>query len=467
MMNVMNNTTPKQTALHNTRDERIVLYRSLVGLAIPIIIQNLISALVNSMDVLMLGYVGQNELSAVSLANQYAFLLTGFYFGIASGTTLMCSQYWGKHDTQSIQAVMGIALKISVVFSTLVGLAAILFAPALMTLFTNDTVLVEIGARYLRFIGISYIFTGFSQVYHCTIRSVERAKLSTAIGTITLFVNVSLNACFIFGLLFFPRLGVVGVAIATVIARAVEVAICLGDYLRGRVFKPDLKVLFGNHPELLSDFIKYSVPALFNDLSWTIAFSTYSIILGHMNTDMVAASSVATTIRDLFTTVCFGLSAAGTVIIGKTLGASQFEKAKKDAATLCHVTLISTAILGLIMVLLRHPLMSLFTLTDRAQNYLNLMLLISGYYIVGQAINTLLIAGIFRAGGDTKFGMICDTVTMWVIAVPLGFISAFALNLPPMVVYFILCLDEFWKIPVVYKHYKKYNWVRNITREET
>ena len=446
------------------REARRLLYQSLLSLAIPIIIQNLISAMVNSVDVLMLGYVGQNELSAVSLANQYAFLLGGFYFGISSGTTLMCSQYWGKQDVKSIQAVMGIALKISVTLSTLIGGAAILFAPTLMTLYTDDTVLIAIGARYLRIIGFSYICTGFSQVYHCTIRSVERAKLSTIIGTIALFTNVILNAVFIFGLLGMPRMGVVGVAVATVIARVAEVIICLADYLKGRVFKPDLRILLGHHKLLLEDFIKYSLPALINDLAWTVAFSSYSIILGHMNSDIVAAASVATTIRDMFTTVCYGIGAAGTVILGKTLGASQFEKAKTDAATLCHITLTVCAVLGLIMVILRHPIMSLFTLSPRAAGYLNLMIIISGYYIIGQGINTLVIAGVFRAGGDTKFGMICDTVTMWVVAVPLGFASAFLFKFPPMVVYFILCLDEFWKIPAVYMHYKKYNWVRNITR---
>ena len=286
------------------------------------------------------------------------------------------------------------------------------------------------------------------------------------ISTFTLLLNITLNAVFIFGLFGAPKLGVIGVAIATTIARVLELVICLGDYIRGGVFKPDLKLLLGFHKQLQSDFIRYAGPALVNDLSWTLAFSTYSIILGHLNNDMVAASSVATTIRDLFTTFCFGIGSGGTVILGKELGADHIEKAKEDASVLCVVTFVFTTLMGIVLVSVRHPIMGLFTLTETAYGYLNIMILISGYYIIGQAMNTLLIAGVFRSGGNTKFGMICDTVTMWCVSVPLGFITAFVLKWPPMWVYFVLCLDEFWKIPVVYRYYKSGKWLNNITRDE-
>lgn len=446
-------------------DEKKTLYKALLSLVVPIAIQNLLGCLVNSADVLMLGYVGQDELAAVSLANQYVFILWGFFFGINSATTLMNSQYWGKGDMRAIQAIFGIALKISLVVTAIVSIGCAFFPRALMTLYTNDETLIEIGIVYLRAISVSYLLMSFAQCYLCTLRSVEQAKKSTIISTITLVINVGLNATFIFGLFGAPKMGVVGVAIATTIARTIELLICMIDYIKGSIFKPDLGLLLGVHKELFSDFLKYSGPALVNDLSWTLAFSTYSIVLGHLNNDMVAASSVATTLRDIFTTVCFGIAAGGTVILGKELGANHLEKAKRDASSLCHITLVVTIILGVVLVFIRHPMMSLFTLTEQAYSYLDIMMLISGYYIIGQAMNTLLIGGIFRAGGNTKFGMICDTITMWCVSVPLGFISAFVLKLPPMWVYFILCLDEFWKIPVVYKYYKSYKWLNNITRD--
>jgi len=448
------------------RPLRLSLYKSLVGLVIPIAIQNLLASLVNSADVLMLGYVGQDELSAVSLANQYMFILWGFFFGINSATTLMNAQYWGKGDRKAIQIVLGIAVKMALVVTALVSLACIFLPRPLMTLYTNDATLIDIGVTYLRTIGISYFLMAFGQCYLCTLRSVEQAAKSTIISTITLALNVILNAVFIFGLFGVPKLGVLGVALATTISRIVELIICLADYIKGSIFKPSLKYLLGFHKQLTLDYIKYAIPALLNDMVWTLAFSTYSIILGHMNNDMVAASSVATTLRDMFTTVCFGIGSGGTVILGKELGQNNLERAKKDASILCWITFFATAIMGIILVLVRHPLMSLFTLTETAYGYLDVMMMISGYYIIGQTMNTLVIAGIFRSGGNTTFGLILDTIFMWAVAVPLGFLAAFVFKWPPMVVYFVLCLDEFWKMPVVYKYYKSYKWLNNITREE-
>ena len=445
--------------------EKRTFYKSLLSLVIPITIQNLITNMVNSADVLMLNYVGQSSMSAVSLANQYQFLLGGFFFGIASGITMLCSQYWGKKDMDSIQAVFGIALKISLAFTFAISFAAVSFPVLLMRIFTPETELIKIGASYLRIIGISYLMSGCSQPYLFLLRSVERAKTSTFISCSALFLNVFLNAVFIFGLFDAPKLGVVGVAIATLIARIAEVLLCLADFFRGRIFTPDFSILFGRHRLLQQDFFKYSTPALLSDCIWTFAFSTYSIILGHMGSDMVAASSVATTIRNLLSVACFGLGSAGTVLLGKSLGQYQMEKAKSDASRLCRSTFAASVLTGLVIIMIRKPVISLFDLTPLAQDYLNFMLLISSYYVIGQAMNTLTICGIFRAGGDSRFGLICDTVTMWCVAVPIGFFSAFVLRLPPKAVYFILCLDEFWKLPVVYRYYKSGKWLNNITRE--
>ncbi len=445
--------------------ESKVFYRSLASLVIPITIQNFITNAVNSADVLMLGYVGQTELSAVSLANQFQFLLSGLFFGISSGVTMLSSQYWGKKDTDSIQAVMGIAMKIAVVITLVIALGAVGIPEILMKIYTGDQVLIEIGAKYLRVIGISYVMMSFSQVYLCALRSMERAQISTLISTVALGLNVVLNAVFIFGLFHAPKLGVVGVASATVIARAVEIVLCLIDAAKGKNFKLKLSVMFGKHRLLFQDFLKYSIPALINDCVWTVAFSMYSVIMGHMNADMVAASSVVTTVRDLCTILCFALGAGVSVLLGIEIGEGRMEDAKRDASKACHITLAAGILTGLVLILLRPVVFACFTLTDRAFEYLNVMLWISAYYVVGQAMNTLIIAGIFRAGGDSRFGMICDFIVMWCVSVPLGFLSAFVWKLPPMAVYFILCLDEFWKIPVVYKHYVSFKWLKDITRE--
>ena len=445
--------------------EQKKFYKALFALVIPIAIQNFISNAVNSADVIMLGYVGQTDLSAVSLANQFQFVLWGFFYGISSGVIILASQYWGKKDTDSIQAVMGIAIKIALVVTAILSFCAVILPQYLMRIYTNDEILISIGSSYLRIIGISYLLMSFSQVYLCTMRSMERVKLSTAISSTALGLNVVLNAVFIFGLLGLPKLGVTGVALATLISRIVELLLCAIDAARGKIFKINPRLMFAHHKALFKDFIKYSTPALANDFLWTLAFSTYAIIMGHMNEDMVAASAVATTVRDLCAIVCFAMAGGASVLLGIKIGEGKMEEAREYAKRSCHATFVTAIITGLIILAIRPLVFMSFTLTTQAHDYLNIMLMISAYYILGQAMNTLLIVGIFRAGGDSRFGLICDVITMWIVAVPLGFLSAFVLKLPPMVVYFILCLDEFWKIPVVYRHYKSFKWLKNITRE--
>lgn len=440
-------------------------YKSLMALVLPITLQNFITNAVNSADVFMLGYVGQTELSAVSLANQFQFLLSGVFFGISSAVVMLASQYWGKKDTDSIQAVMGIAIKIAFVITALLAVGSVCMPQTMMRIYTNDETLITIGTSYLRIVGMSYVCMSFSQVYLCALRSMERAQMSTAISAAALLSNIVLNAVFIFGLGGAPKLGVIGVAVGTTTARVLELLLCFADAIRGKIFRIDLKIMFGKHKLLFADFCKYAIPALINDFAWTLAFSMYSVIMGHMNADVVAANSVVTTVRNLCMIMGFALGSGASVLLGIEIGEGRLEDAKRDARKSCHVTLLVGIATGILILLLRPVVFMCFSLTERAADYLNFMLWISAYYVVGQAMNTLLIAGVFRAGGDSKFGMFCDIIVMWCISVPLGFLCAFVWNLPPMVVYFILCLDEFWKIPAVYIHYKKFGWLKDITRE--
>ncbi len=447
------------------RAENKRFYKSLMALVLPITLQNFITNAVNSADVFMLGYVGQTELSAVSLANQFQFLLSGVFFGISSAVVMLASQYWGKKDTNSIQAVMGIAIKIAFVITGLLAVGSVCMPQTMMRIYTNDETLIAIGTSYLRIVGMSYVCMSFSQVYLCALRSMERAQMSTAISAAALLSNIVLNAVFIFGLGGAPKLGVIGVAVGTTTARVLELLLCFADAIRGKIFRIDLKIMFGKHKLLFADFCKYAIPALINDFAWTLAFSMYSVIMGHMNADVVAANSVVTTVRNLCMIMGFALGSGASVLLGIEIGEGRLEDAKRDARKSCHVTLLVGIATGILILLLRPVVFMCFSLTERAADYLNFMLWISAYYVVGQAMNTLLIAGVFRAGGDSKFGMFCDIIVMWCISVPLGFLCAFVWNLPPMVVYFILCLDEFWKIPAVYIHYKKFGWLKDITRE--
>jgi len=255
------------------------------------------------------------------------------------------------------------------------------------------------------------------------------------------------------------------VALATSVSRVVELAGCFIVSALSRDVKLKLSTLFLKNKLLFSDFVRLSLPALGNDIAWGVAFSMYSVIIGHLGTDAVAANSFVIVVRNFGTILCFGIASAGGILLGKIIGENRLEDARSDAGKLMKLTVISGAIGGLLILAAMPFVLTYADLTDKAMHYLKIMLLINTYYVMGAAVNTTLIAGVFRAGGDSRFGFICDVIDMWVYAVPLGFFAAFVLKLPVMWVYFLLCTDEFVKWPWVIKHYRSGKWLNNITRD--
>ena len=333
-----------------------------------------------------------------------------------------------------------------------------------MRIFTDDPNLIQTGAVYLRAVSFSYIFISITQIFCATFKSVEKVRISTFLTFLALGLNVFLNGVFIFGLFGAPKLGIFGVGIATSVSRAIEVCVCLIYAARQKEIRLTMAVLFRRSRELTQDFFKYSLPALGNELVWGAAFSMYSVILGHLGEDIVAANSIVNVVRNLASILCFGMAYGGAIIIGKTIGAGQMELAERNASRLARSTILAGVVGGIAMLCLFPIMPRLATLSETAARYRNVLLFINSYSIVGAAINTVLICGIFRAGGDSKFGFILDTICMWAVVVPSGLISAFVLKLPPLVVYFILFLDEFEKMPFVIVHYFKKGWLKNITR---
>ena len=440
-------------------------YRQIFKLAIPIIIQNLLSAAVNSADVIMLNYVGQSSISAVSLAANYSSILFMVYYGLGTGASLLCSQYSGKNNLQAIHAVEGIALRFSDGISILVALIAFMMPQRMMQLFTADPELITIGSSYLRVMGITYICWGISEIYLAVLRSIGRVTISMVLNVLAFVLNIFLNAVFIFGLFGAPKLGATGVAIATALSRLVQLLACVIVSILSKDVKLNPAYMFLRSKVLFHDFIRLSLPALGNDLSWSVAFSMYSVILGHLGTDAVAANSLVIVVRNIGSVFCFAIASAGTILLGQIMGKGDLEKSKKYASRMLRLTVITGALGGVIVLAVTPFVLKFASLNETAMHYLKYMLLINSYYIMGSAVNTALIAGVFRAGGDTKFGLICDTVDMWVYAVPLGFFAAFVLKLPVLWVYFLLCTDEFVKWPWVLHHYRKGEWAKNITRE--
>lgn len=441
------------------------LYRQIFFVSLPIIIQNILDAAVNSADVLMMNYVGQTELSAVSLAAQITGIVFMVLFGFSSGITIMAAQYWGKKDLDTIHKVQGIAMRYVLIIAV-IGSLLCLFAPnLLMRIYTNEAPLIELGSQYLKIFSVAIIFWSICTVYGATLRSIGRVTIVTVVEAMTLILNVGLNAVFIFGLLGAPKMGVAGVAVATAISRIMEFIVCVIISINSKDIKLKFRYAFEVNTILRKDFIKMAMPAIANDIVWTIGFSMYSVIFGHLGEDVVAANSITSTIRGLGTTLCYGIGSASGIILGPVLGAGKIEEGKKTARTLLNFSWITGAIGGLIVLLIYPYAVTHANLSATALSYLKFMLKVNVVYITGTAVNTTLIAGVFRAGGNTRFGLVCDFIDMWIYAVPVGLIAAFVLKLPVPWVYVLLCTDEFVKWPWVFKYYRSGKWAVNITRD--
>lgn len=437
------------------------LRKEIVRLALPIALQQFMTALVGACDAIMLGKLSQDAMSAVSLATQVTFVFNLFMFAFMAGENMFVAQYYGKGDYTGISQVFSLVTKICGCIAVVFLAGTLFFPEQLMRILTNEETLIVLGSEYLRVIGISYVFSGIAQTFLAIMKNCGAINMSTLINGVMVILNIALNAVFIFGLSGFPKMGIKGAALATVLATVVQFLWSVGYVLcRIRAVKFSLRSC---EKKLFGRFWQKTVPLLINNLAWGIGFSMYSVIMGHLGTDAVAANGIANISKNLVVCFCLGLGNAGSIIVGNRLGADRLQEAKEVGETLTKTAIIAGIVSGLVLIALSPFITKMVDLTPTARGYLQKMLLISSYYIAGKSVNCMTIGGIFAAGGDSKFGMLCDSVTLWCIIVPLGCICAFILKLPVMVVYFVLNLDEIIKLPVVYKHYKKYKWIKNLT----
>lgn len=437
------------------------LRKEIVRLALPIALQQFMTALVGACDAIMLGKLSQDAMSAVSLATQVTFVFNLFMFAFMAGENMFVAQYYGKGDYTGISQVFSLVTKICGCIAVIFLAGTLFFPEQLMRILTNEETLIVLGSEYLRVIGISYVFSGIAQTFLAIMKNCGAVNMSTLINGVMVILNIALNAVFIFGLSGFPKMGIKGAALATVLATVMQFLWSVGYVLcRIRAVKFSLRSC---EKKLFGRFWQKAVPLLINNLAWGIGFSMYSVIMGHLGTDAVAANGIANISKNLVVCFCLGLGNAGSIIVGNRLGADRLQEAKEVGETLTKTAIIAGIVSGLVLIALSPFITKMVDLTPTARGYLQKMLLISSYYIAGKSVNCMTIGGIFAAGGDSKFGMLCDSVTLWCITVPLGCICAFILKLPVMVVYFVLNLDEIIKLPVVYKHYKKYKWIKNLT----
>lgn len=446
--------------------ENKIIKTQFLRIVLPITAQNLLSALVSASDALMLGGLNQSSLSAVSLATQITFVINLFYGGLVLGTTILSAQYWGKGEKGKVEDVLALVLKYSMVISAVFWLASLFTPYWLMRIFTNDAELISLGVPYLRIVSWSYLCMGVTQIYLCTMKNTDRTLQSTVYATVALVSNLILNYLLIFGAFGFLKLGIRGAALATVIARLLELLLVVVENRKSNVVKIRLSRILVRSRELNRDFIHYTTPVFLDLMAWGMGFTMFSVIMGHLGNDAVASNSIANIVKNVIYCACSGIGTGSGIIVGNVLGSGDMEGARKLGNKLTKLSVIAGAVSGGIILLIS-PLIvyCAFTLTETAREYLQVMLIVCSYYIWGKSINSTVIAGIFCAGGDTRFGLWCDFITMWLVVMPLGFLNAFVFKLPVLWVYVLLNIDEVIKLPAVFYYYKKYNWVKNITKE--
>ena len=441
-------------------------YKKVAILVLPIAAQNLINTGISSIDVIMLGKVGEKVLSGASLGAQIQFIMSLILFGLTSGASVLMAQYWGKKDYHSIETVFGIAAKVAAVISVIFMVVAFCFPAQLMTLFTKDQEVIKQGAKYLRIVSLSYPVNALTMVYLNSMRNLQKVVIATVVYLASMITNIVVNGILIFGLFGAPKMGIAGAAIGTLLARIIEfIIVVIYDQKINDVFRFRWEYLFRKNSALWKDFLNYSAPVVANELMWGLGMSTMAAILGHMGSAATAANSVAQVGRNLATVVAFGVASAAAIMIGNTIGEGKTELARSYGKKFIGLSVVAGACGGVLILLLRPFILSAMALSTDAREALSLMLILMSVYVIAQAVNTTLIVGIFRGGGDTRFGFFLDVSIMWGVGILGGALAAFVFKAPLYVVIgFILC-DEEIKVPISLLRYRTYKWLRNVTRE--
>lgn len=442
-------------------------YRSLVTLAVPISLQNLVTFAVSFADNVMIGSLGDDAISGVYIGGQLQSVLQMFVGGIEGAILILAAQYWGKKDTQSIRKVVSIGIKFALAVGLLSSLVAVLFPQWVIRAFTTEPGVIQEGAAYVQIVGFTYLFFSVSQVMIAAMRSVETARIGLYISCMALVINVCLNYVFIFGHFGFPAMGVRGAALATLVSRILEM--CVGI---GYVFFVDKKLRFGlkdllhTDRQLLRDFIRYSLPVIGGQVVWAINSLANTKILGYYSAGVIAAASITGMLHNLVYVWMNGMSSAVGIITGKTVGAGQYEKMKEYSKTVQMIFLFVGLISGAAVFLARDGFISLYNASPEAQAYSRQFINVISVTIIGTCYQAACLFGLVKSGGDISFVFKNDTIFVFLVVIPSSLLAMW-LGAPPWVVFACLKCDQILKCFVAIVKINRYNWMKNLTRDNT
>ncbi len=439
---------------------------------LPMILQNLVTNCMALADSFMVGALGETELAAVTMANSVFYVLSLIIFGIQSGTGVLVAQYYGKGRLDAINRIMGMGYYVSLGLTALIALLAFFFPMQLMQLVTNNPDLWEPGAEYARIVGFSYVCMAFSGVYIAVQRSMENPGLGAILLTVSGALNILLNYMFIFGKWGAPAMGCAGAAVATLLSRVFEVLVVTGCFFRSKRLpvKPGLMLRPGRI--IAGDFIKYSLPVVLNEGMWSLAMSLSSIIMGHMpnSTPILAAYTIAGNIDRMAAVALFAAGNAAAVIIGRDIGCGDTKEIYGKGVALNFVCFVTGIISMGILLTIRATLLDgfIFPLMDisaEAGELAKMMLAFIAVVMPLRSLNLCNIVGVFRGGGDVRFGLICDIGPLYCVCLPAAALCGLVFGLGITAVYVCICLDDFCKVFLCLPRLRSGKWINSVTRE--
>ena len=442
-------------------------YRSLVTLAVPISLQNLVTFAVSFADNVMIGSLGDDAISGVYIGGQLQSVLQMFVGGIEGAILILAAQYWGKKDTQSIRKVVSTGIKFALAVGLLSSLVAVLFPQWVIRAFTTEPGVIQEGAAYVQIVGFTYLFFSVSQVMIAAMRSVETARIGLYISCMALVINVCLNYVFIFGHFGFPAMGVRGAALATLVSRILEMCVGVGYvFFVGKKLRFGLKDLLHTNRQLLRDFIRYGLPVIGGQVVWAINSLANTKILGYYSAGVIAAASITGMLHNLVYVWMNGMSSAVGIITGKTVGAGQYEKMKEYSKTVQMIFLFVGLISGAAVFLARDGFISLYNASPEAQAYSRQFINVISVTIIGTCYQAACLFGLVKSGGDISFVFKNDTIFVFLVVIPSSLLAMW-LGAPPWVVFACLKCDQILKCFVAIVKINRYNWMKNLTRDNT
>ena len=447
--------------LNHLKDK--IFYKTLLSIALPITIQNLISTSLNMVDTVMVGRLGETEIAAVGLANQVFFLFILLAFGINSGASIFIAQFWGKKDIINIRRVLGIALMAGG-FVSLIFAAGALFVPEfILSIFSRDQKVILLGSQYLRIVSFSYLATTISFAYGFASRSVGQAKLPMYVSAISLLCNTLLNYLLIFGKMGFPVMGIKGAALATLVSRLLEMIILLIIiYKKGETLAGKINEMFDLTRTFIKKFFDTAMPVILNEGFWSLGMVMYSIAYARIGTGAMAAVQIANTIQNLFMVFNMGLANASAVMLGNELGANHRDQAIKYGYNFSVLGPAVGVALGIILYISAPLVLSFFRISATVYGDTYKIILVMAVTMFAKMFNAIIIVGIFRSGGDTKYALALELCSVWLIGVPLAFLGAFYWKLPVYWVVALVHLEEVLKAIVGIPRVLSKKWAKNM-----